>query len=170
VRKDVAESVGIYSDQMVDDVFPQPTTGALAIRAAFHGLEQTFQDELPFLRSIRLSKLPALLRLLPKCPDRPRRLENVTSYYTLVRCSWDCPAPTLVITGQKPDGLSGAIHPEIDRKFTIPELKRLFGLPEDFALVGTVEQAVDTICNMVPPLLAKAVADRVYDRVLKQLR
>jgi DNA (cytosine-5)-methyltransferase 1 len=87
----------------------------------------------------------------------------------LVRCSWDHPAPTLVIAGQKPDGWPGAIHPERDRKFTIPELKRLFGLPEDFALVGTVEQAIDTVCNMVPPLLAKAVAESIYDRVLKHV-
>jgi site-specific DNA-cytosine methylase len=170
VRKDVAESVGIYSDEMVDEMFPQPTTyGAVSIRTAFHGLEQSIQDELPFFRSIRRSRLPELLPRLPKCPDKPQRLKNVTAYFTLVRCSWDRPAPTLVIAGQKPDGLSGAIHPELDRKFTIPELKRLFGLPEDFALVGTVQQAVDTICNMVPPLLAKAVADRVYDRVLRHV-
>jgi DNA-cytosine methyltransferase len=170
VRKDVAEAVGIHSDQMVEEAFPQPTTGTLSIRAALHGLEQSIEDELPFLQSIRLSKLPRLLLRLPKCPDKPQRLKNARSYYTLVRCSWDCPAPTLVIAGQKPDGLSGAIHPEVDRKFTIPELKRLFGLPEDFALVGTIEQAVDTICNMVPPPLTKAVAERLYERVLKPLR
>jgi DNA (cytosine-5)-methyltransferase 1 len=171
VREDVAESVGIHSDEMVDEVFPQPSTNnVLNIRAALQGLDQSVQDELPFFRSIRRSRLPELLRRLPKCPDKPRRLKNVTAYFTLVRCSWDCPSPTLVIAGQKPDGLSGAIHPESDRKFTIPELKRLFGLPEDFALVGTIQQAVDTICNMVPPLLAKAVADRVYDRVLRHVR
>lgn len=170
VRKDVAEKVGIHSDQMVEEVFPQPTTPSpVTIRAALDGLEQSIQDELPFLRSIRLTKLPELLRRLPRCPDKPRRLKNVTTYYTLVRCSWDCPAPTLVIAGQKPDGLSGAIHPELDRKFTIPELKRLFGLPEDFVLLGTVQQAIDTICNMVPPPLAKAVADSVYERVLRHV-
>jgi site-specific DNA-cytosine methylase len=170
VRKDVAEAVGIYSDEMVGDAFPQsPTRAGLDVRAALHGLEQSVQDELPFYRSIRTSRLPQLLRRLPKCPDKPRRLKGVTTYFTLVRCAWNCPTPTLVIAGQKPDGLSGAIHPDLDRKFTIPELKRLFGLPEDFALVGTLHQAVDTICNMVPPPLAKAVADRVYDRVLKHV-
>jgi site-specific DNA-cytosine methylase len=94
----------------------------------------------------------------------------VKSNFTLVRTSWDHPAPTLVIAGQKPDGLSGAIHPDLERKFTIPELKRLFGLPDDFILTGTIDQAVECVCNMVPPLLIQAVAERVYELVLKPLR
>jgi site-specific DNA-cytosine methylase len=97
-------------------------------------------------------------------------LKNARTNFTLARCSWDAPAPTLVIAGQKPNGLSGAIHPEVDRKFTIPELKRLFGLPEDYQLTGTIEQAVECICNMVPPLLAKEVAESVYEGVLRPYR
>jgi DNA (cytosine-5)-methyltransferase 1 len=69
--------------------------------------------------------------------------------------------------GQKPDGLSGAILPELDRKFTIPKLKRLFGLPDDIILTGTIEQAVECVCNMVPPFLAKAVAESICRRVLQ---
>jgi hypothetical protein len=93
-------------------------------------------------------------------PSAPRwgkveRLKNTKTNFTLARTSWDRPAPTLVIAGQKPDGLSGAIQPELDRKFTVPELKRLFGLPDDFILTGTIEEAVQCICNMVPPLLSR---------------
>lgn len=168
IRRDVAEAVGIDSDELVHQVYPRPTVShALSIRTALTGLQNHHHEELPFFRSIWRSKLPELLAELPACPDKPRRLKNVSKYFTLVRCSWDHPAPTLVIIGQKPNGLSGAIHPELDRKFTIPELMRLFGLPEDYGLIGTIPQAVDTICNMVPPFLAKAVADSVFDRVLR---
>jgi DNA (cytosine-5)-methyltransferase 1 len=142
----------------------------VSIRSALDGIEQSSEDERPYLNSIRTSQLPRLLRELPKCPPRPQRLKNVKTNFTLVRTSWERPAPTLVIAGQKPDGLSGAIHPELDRKFTIPELKRLFGLPDDFILTGTIDEAVQCICNMVPPFLTRAVAESIYERVLKPLR
>jgi site-specific DNA-cytosine methylase len=167
VRRDVAEMVGICSDEDVLSMFPRPTHGRVSIRSALQGLRQDFDDERPYLTSMRSSQLPHLLRQLPKCPPKTLRLKNAKTNFTLSRCSWDAPAPTLVIAGQKPDGLSGAIHPDVDRKFTIPEIKRLFSLPEDFQLTGTIEQAVECICNMVPPLLTKAIADGVYERVLK---
>jgi len=167
VRRDVAERVGIHSDKDVLGLFPKPTHGEVSIRSAFRGLEQRPEDEQPYFRSLRTSRLYTLLKRLPKCPPKILRLPNVKTNFTLARCSWDMPAPTLVIAGQKPDGLSGAIHPELDRKFTVPELKRLFGPPDDFILTGTIDQAVECICNMVPPLLTKAVAESVYERVLR---
>lgn len=170
VRKDVGDAVGIDSDTAVLRLFPLPTTGLVSIRSALNGLCQTENDLRPYLRSIMLSPIPRLLRQLPQCPPKLIRLKNATTNYSLVRCSWDLPAPTLVITGQKPDRLCGAIHPQEDRKFTVPELKRLFGLPDDFILTGTVQQAVECICNMVPPFLTTAVADRIYLRVLRPFR
>ena len=62
--------------------------------------------------------------------------------------------------------MTGAIHPDQDRKFTIPELKRLTGLPDDFILSGTLGQAAERVCRMVPPFLTKAVAESIYDNVL----
>jgi DNA-cytosine methyltransferase len=167
VRKDVAERVGIGSDEKILDLFPKPLRGMVNIRSAFEGLKQTAEDEWPYFRSIRPSQLPRLLRQLPKCPRKVQRLKNAVTNFTLSRCSWDRPAPTLTIAGQKPNGFSGAIHPELDRKFTVPELKRLFGLPDDFILTGTIEQKVECICNMVPPLLIKSVAESIYERVLE---
>ncbi|HZL70651.1 MAG TPA: DNA cytosine methyltransferase [Candidatus Limnocylindrales bacterium] len=91
---------------------------------------------------------------------------NYKDNYTLTRCSWDNPAPTMVVSGQRPDGLTGAIHPEKDQKFTLPELKRLTALPDDFVLTGTLGQAAERVCRMVPPLLTKAIAESVYTKVL----
>jgi DNA (cytosine-5)-methyltransferase 1 len=90
-----------------------------------------------------------------------------TGNFSAMRCAWHLPAPTLTVTGQGPNGLSGAIHPEANRKFTIPELKRLFGLPDDFALTGTLAQAGERICRMVPPWVIQAIAERVHERVLR---
>jgi site-specific DNA-cytosine methylase len=72
----------------------------------------------------------------------------------------------MVVTGQRPDGRTGSIHPQYDRKFTLPELKRLTALPDDFVLTGTLGQAAERVCRMVPPLLTKAIAESVYIKVL----
>jgi site-specific DNA-cytosine methylase len=68
--------------------------------------------------------------------------------------------------GPAAQGLTGAFHPEEDRKFTLPELKRLTGLPDDFVLTGALGQAAERVCRMVPPLLTKAIAESVYQKVL----
>jgi DNA (cytosine-5)-methyltransferase 1 len=172
VRKDVGDVVGIDSDEAVRDVFPAPTLVGVTIRSAFADLQQTEKDIWPWTRSAMVSSsLASLIRLLPKNPAKPTRLGHIfpgyTKNYTLTRCSWEKPAPTMVVSGQRPDGLTGAIHPEKDRKFTLPELKRLTALPDDFVLTGSLGQAAERICRMVPPLLTKAIAESVYEKVLQ---
>jgi DNA-cytosine methyltransferase len=170
VRKDVGEAIGICSDEAVRDVFPAPTQVGVSIRSALADLRQSQTEVWPWTRSAMVSSLGRLIRLLPKNPAKPTRLGHVfpgyKKHYTLARCSWDKPAPTLVVSGQRPDGLTGAFHPEKDRKFTLPELKRLTALPDDFVLTGTLGQAAERVCRMVPPLLTKAIAESVYEKVL----
>lgn len=171
IRKDVAEAVGINSDEAVTQIFPTSTRTGVTIRSAFSDLRQTTDDIWPWTRAAMVSRsLSRLIPLLPKNPLKPTRLAHIypgyTRNYTLTRCSWDKPAPTMVVSGQRPDGLTGAIHPDQDRKFTIPELKRLTGLPDDFILSGTLGQAAERVCRMVPPFLTKAVAQSIYDKVL----
>lgn len=170
IRKDVAESIGITSDQDVLRVFPMPTSGMVTTRSALNNLEQTARDVRPYVKAMQLSHVLHLLGDLRGSSSRHQRLRNADTNFSLVRCSWDLPAPTLVIAGQKPDYRCGTIHPEEDRKFTVPELKRLFGLPDDFALTGTLDQAVECICNMVPPFMTKAISQSIYEKVLKPYR
>jgi DNA-cytosine methyltransferase len=172
VRKDVGDVIGIDSDEAVRDVFPAPTLVGVSIRSALADLQQTEQDIWPWTRSAMVSaSLAGLIRLLPKNPAKPTRLGHIfpgyTKNYTLTRCSWDLPAPTMVVSAQRPDGLTGALHPEKDRKFTLPELKRLTALPDDFVLTGTLGQAAERVCRMVPPLLTKAIAESVFEKVLQ---
>jgi DNA (cytosine-5)-methyltransferase 1 len=171
VRKDVGDTICIDRDEAVRDVFPAPTHVGVSIRSALANLRQTENDVWPWTRSAMVSPLGGLIRLLPKSPPKPTRLGHVfpgyKKHYTLTRCCWDKPAPTMVVSGQRPDGLTGAIHPDKDRKFTLPELKRLTALPDDFVLTGTLGQAAERVCRMVPPLLTKAIAESVYEKVLK---
>jgi hypothetical protein len=52
-------------------------------------------------------------------------------------------------------------------KLRIPELKRLFALPDDFIVTGRLRQATERICRMVPPFQTKAMVMSVYEKVLK---
>jgi len=172
VRADVAGAIGINSDRDVLAVFPIATHSPISIRAAIAGLRQSSFDVDPWYQTaVRSRSLISAIRRLPKCPHKHTRLSHVTpgdySKFTLTRCSWDLPAPTLVVSGQRADGMTGAIHPEKDRKFTLPELRRLFGLPDDYVLTGTLSQASERICRMVPPLLTKAIAESIYEKVLR---
>jgi DNA (cytosine-5)-methyltransferase 1 len=110
----------------------------------------------------------ALLAADENEPTSPRNQGlDKESWYTLMRCSWDHPARTLTASGQQPDYRAGAVHPAENRKFTIPELKRLFGLPDDYVFTGTIAQAAERMGNMVPPFLTRALAERVYEVVLR---
>jgi DNA (cytosine-5)-methyltransferase 1 len=39
-------------------------------------------------------------------------------------------------------------------------------LPDDFVLSGTLGQAAERICRMVPPPVTEAIAASIYERVL----
>jgi DNA-cytosine methyltransferase len=169
-RRDVAEAIGIDRDEAVLGIFPAPTKIGVSIRSAFANLHQTASDIEPWARAAMTTSLGGLIRRLPKDPVKHTRLVHIdpsnTANYTLTRCAWGLPAPTMVVASQRPDGMTGVVHPERDRKFTLPELKRLTALPDDFVLTGMLSQAAERVCRMVPPLLTKALAESVYTKVL----
>ena len=77
--------------------------------------------------------------------------------------------PTLTAMGSN-DTTAGAFHWNEPRKLTIGELKRIQSLPDDFVLTGKWNQRSERIGRMVPPLLLKAIADSVYDNVIKEYK
>jgi DNA-cytosine methyltransferase len=170
VRNDVADAVGIRCDEDVLRVFPGPTHAPISVRSALAGIHQTEADLRPWRRSMLVHRVGRVARQLPHAPKKVTRPLHVgmrkDRWFSLARCAWDRPAPTLTVTGQGPGGLSGALHPEDDRKFSLPELKRLTGLPDDFALTGTLVQAAERIGRMVPPPLMRVIAEAIYQRVL----
>jgi DNA-cytosine methyltransferase len=171
VRKDVAETIGISDETGVSRLFPNPTHTGVTVRDAFADLTQSSDDVRPWIVSARTTTIATAAARLPKMPPRllrPNHLgQPVSSNYTLTRSSYDLPAPTLTVTGQQPSGLAGVLHPEHDRKFTVPELKRLTGVPDDFILTGTVGQGAERLCRMVPPPVTEAIANSIYERVLR---
>ncbi len=84
-------------------------------------------------------------------------------YWTfLLKLDPDRPSPT--IQGQ-PGPYVGPFHWE-NRRLRIPELKRLHGFPDDYALAGTRRQVQLQVGNAVPPFLGEVVARSVLDQAL----
>jgi DNA (cytosine-5)-methyltransferase 1 len=101
--------------------------------------------------------------------DKLKPGEQSARYFSLVRCAPDRPAPTV----QQRHGcvsVAGITHPTERRKFTIAELRRLCGFPDDFVLTGTYAQQWERLGRAVPPVMMAAIAAAVRDHVLLPLR
>ena len=52
------------------------------------------------------------------------------------------------------------------RKFTIAELKRICGFPDDFILTGSYAQQWERLGNSVPPVMMFHIAKTIRDEIL----
>lgn len=82
--------------------------------------------------------------------DRLRPGETSERYFNLIRADADAPCPTVTQTGGNV-GAAAVTHPTEKRKFTIAELRRLCGFPDDFELTGTYTQQWERLGRAVPP-------------------
>jgi DNA (cytosine-5)-methyltransferase 1 len=71
-----------------------------------------------------------------------------------------------VESGKETGNSASLAHPTEKRKFTISELKRICAFPDDFTLIGTYAQQWERLGNSVPPLMMRAVAEVIRDKVL----
>jgi len=89
--------------------------------------------------------------------DRLAPGEGSEKYLNLQRSHPDRPSPTITATaGSVP--AAGVTHPSAPRKFTIAELRRLSGFPDDFVLTGKYSQQWERLGRAVPPPMMAAVA------------
>ena len=85
----------------------------------------------------------------------------------------DQPSPTVTVGSISRDGGGSSNHFHVvsgteRRKFTIAEVKRICAFPDDFVLTGTYAQQWERLGNSVPPLMMKAIAETIRDKVLAQ--
>lgn len=170
VRNDIANEVGIETSDDIVKVLTSPTsTPKKTVQTALNGVVIDTEERELLLSSCLRSVSYEMIRQIPKNPPRPMKLRDAVKGwkgdFNLVRASWDHPSPTITQSGQQ-IGRSGVHHPSEDRKFTINELKRLQGLPDDFVLTGTFNQRAERIGRMVPPLLMKGVATHINEHIL----
>jgi DNA (cytosine-5)-methyltransferase 1 len=86
-------------------------------------------------------------------------------YFNLIRPRLDKPCPTITaIAGGR--GTAGVTHPTELRKFSMPELRRVCGFPDDFQLFGSYAKRWERLGRSVPPPMMRAVAQSIRDEVL----
>jgi DNA (cytosine-5)-methyltransferase 1 len=98
--------------------------------------------------------------------DRILPGEGSSKYLNLYKPRWDRPCPTVTQAGGKDPGIACVVHHAEKRKFTIAELKRICGFPDDFRLIGTYAQQWERLGRAVPPPMMRAVAEVIRDEVL----
>lgn len=86
-------------------------------------------------------------------------------YFQLKRERWDRPARTVTARGGY-EGVAGITHPNEPRKFTLAELRRISGFPDDFKLTGSYGQGYERLGRAVPPPVAHAIACAVKEVLL----
>ena len=170
VREDVAEKVGINFMTMYQ-LYPDKNDVRTTLGEAINDVVNEDKEELDYLID-KISPEKAVGKTLMKMPKDPDKVLTGMDYhekghhFNLKRSSLRKPCPTITAMGNLA-GVAGTCHPLEDRKFTIKELKRIMSLPEDFKLTGQHKQQSERIGRMVPPLMMKALAESVYNKVLK---
>ena len=170
VREDVADKIGLNFMTMYQ-LYPQPSDVQTTLGEAISDVVNEDKEELDFLFD-KIGPDKAVGKTLMKMPKDPDKVLTGMDYhekghhFNLKRSSLRKPCPTITAMGNLA-GVAGTCHPLEDRKFTIKELKRIMSLPEDFKLTGQHKQQSERIGRMVPPLMMKALAESIYNKVLK---
>ncbi len=132
----------------------RPTT----VRESWQGLERD-SDEIKKAKKIaERSDRYEFIQQLP--PDAKTNLEDVRdddsiSGFTTYRLSYRKPSRTL--TSRRDD----FFHPSEDRCLTIPEAKRLTGLPDDYEIPNW-----ECVIRCLPPCLTETIANKLQQTVL----
>jgi len=89
-------------------------------------------------------------------------------YLNLARAPTDGPSPAVTATGGMAISAASVIHPTERRKFSIAELRRICAFPDDFVLTGSYGQQWERLGRAVPPLMMRAIAEVVRDKILRE--
>jgi DNA (cytosine-5)-methyltransferase 1 len=154
IRRVVHDTSGLFSQ---GDVLDKPSPAITISGGAAEHHFQVYEDET--LEGTMLAE--EAKKLGPG--------ETSDKYFNLSRPHPDAPSPTVSAVGGSHRGTAAVVHPDGWRKFTIAELRRICGFPDDYELVGTYGQQWHRLGNAVPPVMMSHVARVVRDEILRKL-
>lgn len=166
VRKDLAEKYNI------SPAFPKPFQYCYTLGEALRGVVQDEKECVRRLQAVRGHRAADVLSRLQKNWKKRRSGAEVMNgvFFNCVRESMFEPCSTILQGNGSESGTGGNYHPLEDRKFTIPELKRITAIPDDFQLTGTYPQQWERLARMVPPVMMKQIAQTVQTEILDKIR
>lgn len=165
VRNDLAAKYG------VKPVHPEPMQKTVPLSEALDGVVNDPKEEAILFADAKRYAWGAVLRKIPMNPPKAIQGSAIMngSYFNLVRESMYIPCSTVC----QMNGLSSAsgnCHPLLNRKFTIPELKRITSIPDDFILTGSFAQQWERLGRMVPPIMMMHVAKTIEEQILCKIK
>lgn len=93
----------------------------------------------------------------------PKDMRGKQQYNTTwCRLEWDTYSPTIDTRFDTPSNGTNS-HPELNRSITPREAARIQSFSDEFIFYGTKSEICKQIGNAVPPLLAKAIADQIWN-------
>lgn len=101
--------------------------------------------------------------------DKLKPGQGSDKYLNLKRTRIDGPSHCITADGGNPS-TAGVCHPFEKRKFTIAELKRICGFPDDFILTGSYAQQWERCGRAVPPVMMSHIAATVRDEILAKIK
>ena len=170
VREDVAAKVG-YNFMTISQVFPDPDKNVIPVKDAMIDLVND-PEEVKHLTE-KFMNTAYWKQTGSKMPVDPDKVLTGMDYhpkghhFNLKRVSQYQPAPTITAMGSA-ETTAGAFHWNEARKLTIPELKRIMSLPDDFKLTGKWNQKAERCGRMVPPIMMQRIASAVWTNVLEK--
>jgi DNA (cytosine-5)-methyltransferase 1 len=174
VRDDVADAIGLNFLNLAN-IFPDKTyLEPVSLREGIDGVVNDPAQEQELFDYVQNGFQKKWIEMLPFNPHRhmkPSDKEFIAinpkrSLFNMIRPAPHLPCPTITQRGNQ-KSVSGVFHFEKNRKFTIPELRRIMSLPEDYELTGTFDQQAERIGRMVAPKMMAEVAKSIYENVLK---
>ena len=162
VREDVTEAIGL-TFMNIQSLFPQESNEVVTLEDCLTGIEVDRKEADTLIEKFEgTSHHETWLDM----PDDPKKVETGGDYhpkghfFNMKKCSRFKPSPTITAH-------AGAMHWHEPRTFTIKEVKRIMSLPDDFKLTGSFNKQSERCGRMVPPLMMKAIAESIYEKVLE---
>lgn len=146
----------LVSRNNVHPSFPAPHSHIPTLREALEGVDASVEAE--------AFKLPDSVKALYAKTARGYADEK---NFNFRRDSWNKPSYTVLASGGNP-WIKSVMHPDECRKFSIAELKRICGFPDDFKLTGTYAQQYERLGRAVPPPMMQAIAENIKVKILEK--
>ena len=150
--------IGVRNDINKPITYPKESQIFTTLKDAFQGIENDQKD----LDECNIDKYAIGTELKKIKPGN-----SSEKYFSLVKQSENRYSDTLTATAGNISAASIA-HWD-DRKFSVKEAIRIMSFPDDYYLGETYQNKIERLGRAVPPLMMKAIAEHVYETILKDL-
>lgn len=159
--------VGVRDDLNAEPVHPSPLPYCYSVRDALPWIAKAHHDTSGIMSAGDITNKPSPTVMSGRAGTHFIEVIIGNDKFESIWGLPDVPNPTVMAGGANKQG--GFLRQGTEkRKFTIAELKRICAFPDDFVLLGSYAQQWERLGNSVPPLMMKAIAEVIRDKILSR--